>query len=79
MTMRSTTIMVTPRIRYCWINGAWGLMNCGNTASMNTSALGLLTLTRKPRNTSAKGLPIGRGAASSVMSAGMARHCLTPR
>ena len=68
-----------PRIRYWISSGACGFTNCGSTASMNTSALGLLALTRKPRNIIASGLPIGRMAESSLMSMGSARHCLTAR
>ena len=76
ITNRSTATMVPVMVRYCGSNCACGLMNCGSTASMNTSALGLLTLTRKPRNTRLSGLPMGRTAGSSLMSIGNARHCL---
>lgn len=76
ITSMSTVIMVTVIATYCGNSGACGLMNCGSTASMNTNALGLLTLTRKPRSTRLSGLPIGRTPDSSVMSIGRARHCL---
>ncbi|MOA33827.1 hypothetical protein D3C78_1551580 [compost metagenome] len=79
MTIKSTQTMVTPMITYWISSGACGSMNCGNTASMNTNALGLLMFTRKPRNTRAIGLPICRIAASSLMSLGSARHCLIAR
>ncbi|MNE98572.1 hypothetical protein D3C80_1971040 [compost metagenome] len=79
MTIRSTQIMVTPMIRYCIASGRCGSMNCGSTASMNTTALGLLAFTRKPRSTSVSGRPMERGASSVCITCGGEDHCFHAR